>query len=424
MARACLSAIAASVTLLLAVPAAARSSLDLIRYEQGCPQGSEPRSLRQTIVVLDESVVSAQADVNQRWTRMIVDAADARDGQGGTLAARERFTLLVARRDGSEMVPLFIGCSPNQTSDEIARRKSGDSMLDRFFGNDVESRRQKARSEFSGALARALAQVQKQSAEIAAEPIARGAFVKALQNAGRLADPDLGLARFVLITPFAVTDNSQLRDVPAARSAGFALAERSGVDFGRSEVYLAGAALGDGPLVEFVRAFVLGSRGNLVAARSDALPRFAPEPVSVRVFSGFIDYVGQRVPLQMRLALGVTGELVNSWLETTFVRPVATPIEGKAICRGPDSRAQDNCEIQGRDRFARVWLLDPQGEPAERGKFPFGAARNIDVRVQGGAATGVVSDPKVTFRGETAAKQPIQMDELRFELQRVDGGQF
>ncbi len=399
-------------------PGAARTSFDLVRYEATCPSGErEARSLRQTVILLDEALVTAgEGEAAQRLTRMVVEAADARDAPAGTLGTRERLTLLVARRDGSEIVPLFVGCSPNISADEVGQRKAQDSALDRFVWGGTDSRVQKARTDYATAIARALAQLRKQAGEIAAEPLRPGSIVTALGNAGRLADPELGLPRFVVLSPFAVVEAASLKDVPSARKAGFDLAERAGVDFGRAEVYLGGTGAAGGLPLEAARAFVLGSRGNLVAARSDSLPRFAPEPVTVAVFSGFLDNVGRRTPMQMRLAQSATGELVNSWVETTVSRPVATPLDGKAICRGAGQ-----CEIQGRDRFARVWLLDPQGEPADRSAFPYGGARNIDVKVAGASATGAISDPKIFFRAKDDAGQA---DQLRFELQRVDGGRF
>lgn len=396
----------------------ARTSFDLVRFEATCPSGDrEARSLRQTVVILDEALVTGQeGEAAQRLTRMVVDAADARDVPAGTLGTRERFTLLVARRDGSEIVPLFIGCSPNVSAEEVGQRKAQDSALDRFFGGGTDGRLQKARTDYATAIARALAQLRKGAAEIAAEPARAGGIVAALRNAGRLADPELGLPRFVVLSPFAIVEPAALRDVATARKAGFDLADRSGVDFGRAEIYLGGTGAAGGLALEAARAFVLGSRGNLVAARSDALPRFAPEPVGVSVFSGFFDNVGLRTPMQMRLALSATGELVNSWVETTVSKPVATPLDGKAICR-----SAGQCEIQGRDRFARVWLLDPQAEPADRSAFPYGAARNIDVKVAGAVATGAISDPKIFFRAEDGTGRTEQ---LRFDLQRVDGGRF
>ena len=202
--------------------------------------------------------------------------------------------------------------------------------------------------------------------------------------------------------------------MPAAREQGFALAEKAGIDFGRAEVYLAGAPLGDGAALEFARALVLGSKGQLVAARSDGLPRLLSEPVSVRIYAGFIDYVNQRVPLQLRVAATAQGDLVDSWIETTFARSAATPVGGKMLCR------DETCEIRGDGRFAQVWFPDPQAEPSERAKLPFGGARTIEMTLKPASASGRISDPKVVFGGVSTPRR----EELRFEIQRVEDGQF
>jgi hypothetical protein len=403
-------------------PAGAAATYEVVRQEQTCPKERQPRSLRQTLVILDEAIVSAGPEANQRWTRMVVEAADARDAGTGGLGTRERFTLLVARRDGSELVPLFFGCSPNLPPEESERAKAGDSMFDRFIGSDSEARRKSARDAFAAGLARALAQVQKRAPEIAARPAPADGLLKALQNAGRLADLNHGLPRIILVTPFGVAEKGRTGDVPAARRAGFELAERSAIDFGRAEVYLAGAALGDSAPLEFARALVLGAKGQLAGVRSDGLPRLSPEPTSLRLYAGFIDYVGQRTPLQVRLAASAQGDLVNSWVETTLSRTTATPLAGKMLCRGQEKGQPPGevCEVRGDGRFAQVWFPDPQAEPADRGKLPFGGARTIALDLKGRTAAGRILDPKVIFSGENGQRR----EELTFEIQRVEDGQF
>ena len=409
---------AALLAAILLLPAAASAqaptAYEVVRQEQSCPREREPRSLRQTVVILDEAMVEAKPEANQIWKRIVVEAADAREVGAGTLGRRERFTLLVARRDGSELVPLFLGCSPNLSSDEVEKARAGDSQWDRFLGNDSGALLRKRREDFSGGIARALAQVSRRAEAVAAVPAQPGALLRALQNAGRLDDPNLGLPRFVLVSPFAVRATPAPATVPAARDQGFALAEKAGIDFGRAEVYLAGAALGDGAALEFARSLVLGSKGLLVAARSDGLPRLQSEPVSVRIYAGFIDYVNQRVPLQLRVAATAQGDLVDSWIETTFAKSAATPIGGKMLCR------DEACEVRGDGRFAQVWFPDPQSEPGERVKLPFGGARTIEMTLKPASASGRISDPKVVFGGVGTPRR----EELRFEIQRVEDGQF
>lgn len=401
--------------LAFSAPVAAAPAYDAVRQEQACPREREPRPLRQTVVVLDEAMVSGSAEANQLWKRIVVEAADAREVGNGTLGPRERLTLLVARRDGSEVVPLFVGCSPNLPAEEAARARGADSAMDRFLGNDSESRQKKSRDVFAGGLARALAQVAARAEALAGTPAPPDAFLRALRNAGRLADPNHGLPRLVLVSPFQVAPKPAPATAQAAREQGFALAERSGLDLGRAEVYLAGAGLGEGAALEFARALLLGAKGWLVAARSDGMPRPSPAPTALRVYAGFIDYVDQRVPLQLRVAATPQGDLVNSWIETSFAaRSAATPLNGKMLCRG------ESCEVRGDGRFAQVWIAETQGEPADRGKLPFAGARNIALTLQGDAARGRISDPLVLFGSVRGGGR----EELRFEIQRADDSQF
>ncbi|MEE7457871.1 hypothetical protein MPAR168_02840 [Methylorubrum populi] len=399
---------------LTAPGAAAQTGYEAVRQEGACPRDREPRPLRQTVIVLDEAMVEAKPEANALWKRIVVEAADAREVGTGTLGPRERLTLLVARRDGSEMLPLFVGCSPNLPTDEIERARAADTQWDIFTGGDSGARLKKTREAFSNGLARAMAQVAKRAEAIAAVPPPPGALLRALQNAGRLADPNHGLPRFILVSPFAVAAKGEAAEAVSAREKGFALAERSGLDFGRAEIYLAGAQLGEGASLEFARALVLGAKGVLVAARSDGLPRLQPEPVSLRTYAGFIDYVDQRVPLQLRLAATAQGDLVNSWIETTFSKSTATPVAGKMLCRG------SACEVRGDGRFAQVWFPAPQGEPKNRSKLPFGGARNLELTLKGTTASGRISDPAVVFGGSDATKR----DDLRFEIERIEDGQF
>lgn len=399
----------------LAASAAAAPAYEAVRQEQACPREREPRPLRQTVLVLDEAVVSGSAEANQLWKRMVVEAADAREVGTGTLAPRERFTLLVARRDGSEVVTLFTGCSPNLAGDEAARARGADTAVERFFGNDSESRQKKSRETFAGGLARALAQVAARAETLAGAPAPPAAILRALQNTGRLADPNHGLPRLVLVSPFQVAPKPAPAAVQAAREQGFALAERSGLDLGRAEVYLAGAALGEGAALEFARALLLGSKGWLAGARSDGLPRLGPEPATLKVYAGFIDYVDQRVPLQVRIAASAQGDLVNSWIETAFAsRSAATPLQGKMLCRN------GSCEVRGDGRFAQAWIPNPQGEPADRSRLPFAGARNIELTLTDTSARGRISDPVVLFGSVRGGGQ----EELRFDIQRAESSEF
>lgn len=384
---------------------------DVIRYEATCPRLSDVHSLRQTVVVIDEAIVASKSEANQQWTRAVVDAVDARESSSRSLGVKERVTILVARKDGSEVVTLFLACSSNVSADEAEKANASDTVLDRFLGRDSAARNKGARDEFANALAKALAQLQRRAQEIDQASGSHGSIVQALRNSGKLADLNQGIPRIILVTPLHLTLDPGL--TPAnARVQGFAAAEVAAVDFGRAEVYVMGATL-VGSALEYFRSFILGSKGVLVGVRSDNLPRLQGEPAFVANYAGFIDYVGQRVPVQLRFARTTEGDLVNSWIETTLSQTTATPIGGKAVCT-----TAEKCEIRGDGRFAQVWLPDPQAEPSDRTKLPFGGARQFEMHVDGRSAKGQVSDSKFVYIGEDPEKKPIQKRELTFEIER------
>ncbi|GLK76056.1 hypothetical protein GCM10008171_13100 [Methylopila jiangsuensis] len=401
------------------IPAAAASVYEVRRQEETCPQDGAARALRQTVVIIDEAAVQADPKANQRWVRAVVEAADAGEASRGTLGPRERFAIFVARRDGSELVPLFAGCSPNIPDAEFKAEQAADTSWRTFVGTDAASRRKSARTAFSDGVAASLAQIHKQAAEIAASPAPPGALLSALRNVGALARSGEGAPRYVIVSPFQIGAKPEGGAIPAARAKGFALARASGVDFGRAEVYLVGAHLPAGAAQEFVRAFLLGAKAALAGVRSDGLPPLSDEPASLRVFQGFIDYVGDRRPMQARIAASSKGDLVNSWVEIAGVEAVATPLAGKLLCRKPDQ-----CELKGDGRFAMAWSDDPQKAPDDRGELPFGGARNVALVISGDTAKGSVSDPIVVFQGEERDGRRPELKDLTFEISRVDGSPF
>ncbi len=255
---------------------AARAAYDAIRVEQSCPKDREPHSLRQTIIVLDEAIVGGPGGGTQGWKRIVIEAADAKgDVSLGIVGPRERVTILLARRDGSELVPLFLACSPNLSSDEVARSRTRDGILDDFLGTGTEDRLRKSRDTFATGIAKALAQVDR-GAEAAGGPVPVGGLLRALRNAGQMIDLNHGIPRLVIVSPFRIVEPMPSGTVPEARDAGFRMAEQHGIDLGRAEVYLAGATLPAGPALEFARAVFLGSKDGWPEPAPTAYPGSCP----------------------------------------------------------------------------------------------------------------------------------------------------
>ena len=129
------------VAAIVSVPVCALA-YEPVRFEEACRRAGATMPLRQTIVVVDEGALRAREGqskaADKRWIRAIVELADARDGATtSNMEAAERLTVMVAKADGSELVPLFFGCSPNLNTSERADREKSDSAADRFFGRDT-----------------------------------------------------------------------------------------------------------------------------------------------------------------------------------------------------------------------------------------------------------------------------------------------
>jgi hypothetical protein len=309
-----------------------------VRFEEPCRRAGAS-ALRQTIVVVDEGALRARdggqsKTGDKRWVRAIIELADAREGiSTNNMEAGERLIIMVARADGSEMVPLFLGCSPNLSTNERAEREKADSAADRFFGRDTGAQVKRQVESFQARILEALTQVNRQveGDDKAARPVASDGFVRALVAGGRLVDLTLGVPRILLMTDLRFVDVRKLADKESARKFGFEWALKANVDLSRAEVHVLN--FGDTTnqyMRDFADAMLLGSKGLLSGWRTDGLPPLLAAPVAVRHFGGTIDYAGLPTPIQVRLAFDKAGTLVNSWVEVTVIRYSRDYVEQEA----------------------------------------------------------------------------------------------
>src|SRR5262249_24831662 len=151
-------------------------------------------------------------------------------------------------------------------------------------------------------------------------------------------------------------------DEKAARALGFDNAEKVGADLQRAEVYITGMSAQASKFIrDFSQAFFLGSKAKLVDASGETIGQTNEAPERLRIYSGFINYGGVQVPMQIRLATDRSGSLVNSGVEVTVKRAIATPLTGKAVCKADDL---ENCEVKGDGKeFAQLWAADRSGDP-------------------------------------------------------------
>jgi hypothetical protein len=215
-----------------------------------------------------------------------------------------------------------------------------------------------------------------------------------------------GLPRIIVISPMNFPFITNLTDAKSAHTLGFAMALKLNADLQRAEVYLTGVSQeASAHIKDFGQAFFLGSKGRLAATSGETLPAMSDVPTRLRVFSGFIDYVGVKVPMQIRLSSDRTGSLVNSWAEVSVKRPVATPLTGKIVCKNDD---QESCEVKGDGKeFAQSWVIDVGPDPKFEESLPFSGVRYFEFATDKAGVKGRVYDPLVVINGKK---------ELPFEL--------
>ncbi len=399
---------------------------ELVRFDEACRRGAgSSAALRQTIVVVDEGALRARdgqpRSADRRWVRAIVELADAREGVASTnMEAGERLIVMAARADGSELVPLFFGCSPNVSSTERAEREKADSITDKFFGHDTAAQIKRQTEAFQSRILEALTQITQQvdQDDKTNRPINADGLIRALASAGRLVDLANGVPRVVFITDLRFVDPSKLGDREGARKLGFDWAAKANLDLSRAEVYVLN--FGDPSkqyLRDFTEAFLLGSKGLLSGWRTDGLPTLLGGPVIVRHFGGTIDYAGLPVPVQVRLAFDKSGTLVNSWIEVTMNKSVATPITGKAICQGTQV-----CEVKGDGKlFGQAWSTALSSEPRFGDDLPFAGLRYFEMSTTKEDAAGRIFDPKAKIR--LGSDQSLA-DDFRFTVKTTPGQVF
>jgi hypothetical protein len=315
-------------------------------------------------------------------------------------------TGVVIERFRCNLIRAFTGCSPVYSPDEIDSMSKSTTGIQgqilKFLGRDVRSQLEKERQAFETVLLQTMTEVAKVRA---ARSNARSqsnegiGFLQALSLSAGVFDLAEGVPRVVVISPMILPITHSFGDAKSAREQGFALATKLGADFQRAEVYLTGISHDASKHArEFAHALFLGMKGRLVSVSGEALPPMAEPPSSVKIFGGFIDYVGVKVPMQMRLAIDRSGSLVNSWAEVSVLRPIATPMTGKAIC---NNEIDEKCEVKGDGKeFAQSWVVDVRQNPTFDEKLPFSGVRYFEFVTTATGLNGKVYDPNVSINGK------------------------
>lgn len=369
--------------------------------EEACTLEGFSRPMRQTIVVIDELAIEPwtngeMSDGNRRWINAVIGLAGVQEGQRNENAApRERITVLLARVNGSDLVRVFIGCPPTFSREEFDRLDVSSTGLKRAFnewlGKDPRSRVEADQKAFRLKLLGALVQLTKDAVKT---KLTESAFLSLLPDLGRSFDLGSGIPRIVIFSPLVLV-NGNFDNKAAAREAGFKQASRYAADLKRAEVYVVrGKHEASGLARDYVSALLLSSKGFLVGVSGETLPALQEPPQMVAVYGGFASYGLVNAPMQIRLAVDSSGSLVNSWVEVSVDKATATPMTGKAICKGANL---DNCTIQGDGKdFSQAWAVDPDpNKPTFDQKLPFSGIRWFQFTTSPKGVNGNFYDPMV-----------------------------
>lgn len=388
-------------------------------FDEHCPKGGNDRSLRQTVIVIDGSMVvpdteNGPAVENQSWRAFIrpfVDATDRRISQ--LMAPRERITVTLANGDGSGLSTLFSGCVPLWTRAEIDAAEASSSSLAKFFGRDWRTQLEKSQESFRRSATIATISGIK-NVPIVLETL-KSKFADSNLIASLRRNPgystDDGLVRYVILGDFANIE-IPTSDIVTARRLGKSDGGKSGLDFKLSEVHLFGDGIGgEASKYQYIDGFFLATGGSLTTLGS--LSSTISEnnvPVTNRVFQGTADFpeIGA-VPVRFRLATDENNRVVMSWFQEQRREARAIPVRGALTCESDGA-----CNYQGDQTFAQVWSDNPNPEPECTGEMPMAGMRNLVFSVDGEIVSGSVTDTICIIRDR-------EQEGLRFELRELKG---
>lgn len=384
---------------------------DNVRADAACSTG--PAALRQSLVIIDEQLI--KTGDNSRWIRPVLEFADALGPeQRGAMAPRERLTISVARRSGNDLATIFSGCSPNISEADRRKLEAESGGLTTFFTGSVAQRLQKERDAFERSLTTAF-QIAVRWQAAGAPPAEPGAMLRSLASSPKLIDLARGIPRILIVSPLDLLP-AYPGSAKAARLAGFEQASLLGLDLQRAEVYVAAIGAPAQPqLRPYFEALLLRARGVVVGWRQDGLPPIASPPESVSVYAGNVQWSDINAPVQIRIAADAQGNLVNSWVEITAGRSLASPITGKLICRG-----ERQCEATGDGRnMGQSWNPEPGERPVFDRSFAWTGLRYFALSEQREQIVARIWDPEARVRINDTV-----LDEFRFPLQRTPAIQF
>ncbi|NNM75796.1 hypothetical protein HJG53_02600 [Sphingomonas sp. ID1715] len=380
----------------------------LVKLEAACSLAGLPSALRETLVVIDKTMVKPadpetfRVENPELWALVTGLADGQRASDTGAMAPRERLTIALADPQSGGLEQLFTGCLPGLSADEMAGRtgKGEDGLSSKFFGSDMASQISRQREEFLKQVVISIATAKFGGQARPADNFGDSGFARTLKTVG----PGRGTPGLVRRVFLFADPAKALTTVPAeyvaARKQGFDASDGFQANFGQSDIYVvpAGRPLGENQRA-FLDAFLLASRGDLKSVAPFSPDGLSKPPVRLISYSGELPLGGGiKTPMELRLASAADGTIVNSWISYTGSKGVrATPLAGQFVCG-----AEGVCDLRGDPNLSlgQRWRTEPGKAPQPLPEGPFGGMRLIEGKDDGQRLTGRIYDP-VIYVGDT-----------------------
>jgi hypothetical protein len=385
-------------------------SPEVIRAMEYCDGEGLTPPLRHTTVFLDARLLEKSKDAaefaakNAAMRDIILSIAEPRRIQtSGVTALRERVTIVVVPSDGSPAQPVFEGCPPGLSAQEIAREQAKGSSLSEFVSGDITRTLDKQADAFTRQLIGGLnaAGARAEGGPVPASPIEQSPFLAAVRASKGLFEMEDQLQRLILVSDFTRLT------VPDDRQSGIKSGQAAAGSFNHAEVHLvtpSGRALAH---KAFLQGYFLAQAGRLASYSAGRVGTPTSPPTRLSTFIGEAAYPERKEAVLIRLAADADGKLSGSWLTLRGTPDRATPMTGRMTC------GADQCRVESDDGgFAQTWSYSPSGAPRFDGEWPFAGMRNFSFVVSEGRISGRVYDEAV-YIGEDTSRNSIEISGVR-----------
>lgn len=373
---------------------------EAVKLDAFCTMPGLKPALRETVLVIDQNSVKPSKPEtfkteNADLFAAVIGLADAtRALDSGAMAPREHLTIAVANAQTGGLNPIFSGCLPAMSKDELAERKTKgeDGAIDSYFGSDMASKLEEARSTFLTKAVLMVAQVSGEGAGKAGDSFNASSFARTFKIIGPGAGAADRIRRLIVFANPGGALSSVPEDYAEARKAGFDQAQTAQTSLGMSELYIvpAGVTIGT-PQQAFLDAWFLSSGADLRHVGAFTPDSLAKPPVRITSYTGQLPLSSEVMsPMELRLPAAADGSLVGAWISYTGSKGIRrTPIAGQFAC------ASDGCELRGdpEGTLGQRWRTEPGMQPQPLVDGPFGGMRLINGKDDGQTLKGRIYDP-------------------------------